>query len=145
MSNTWVLVADSSRARIFEAESSKGPLKELTDLVFPESRLHAQKLTSDLPGRSFDSNGQGRHDLEERTDIKQSEAINFARRINEHLEKSRIKGAFRKLVVAATPSFLGILRKTLNTNTSKLVTQEIDKNLVKLDVKDVRKHLPDKI
>ncbi|MDH5435144.1 MAG: host attachment protein [Gammaproteobacteria bacterium] len=145
MSHTWVLVADSSRARIFEAESSKGPLKELTDLIFPESRLHAQQLTSDLPGRTFDSNGPGRHDLEERTDVKESEAINFARSINAHLEKSRLNGAFRKLVVAATPSFLGILRKTLNSNTSKMVTQEIDKNLVKFDIKDVRKHLPERI
>jgi len=145
MGSTWVLVADSSHARIFEAESSRGSLKELTDLIHPESRLHAQKLTSDLPGRTFDSNGHGRHDLEERTDVKESEAINFARKINEYLEKSRIKGAFRRLVVAATPSFLGILRKTLNSNTSKMVTQEIDKNLVKLDIKDVRKHLPDRI
>lgn len=145
MGSTWVLIADSSHARIFEAESSKGPLKELTDLVFPEGRLHAQKLTSDLPGRSFDSKGSGRHDLEERTDIKESEAINFARIINEYLEQSRVKGSFRRLVVAATPSFLGILRKTLNTNTSKLVTQEIGKNLVKLDVDDVRKHLPERI
>ena len=145
MSHAWILVADSSRARIFEAKNAIGPLTEIEDLMNPESRMHEQNLTSDLPGRAYDSHGSNRHAMEEKTSAKDHEAENFAKLINRHLEKLRTKGMLKKLVVAAAPSFLGVLRKKLNANMTKLISTEIDKNLVQLDILDVRKHLPERI
>ncbi|MCW8855424.1 MAG: host attachment protein, partial [Gammaproteobacteria bacterium] len=51
MSTTWVVVADSSRARIFTAETSTSALQEIETLAHPEGRLHEQALSSDLPGK----------------------------------------------------------------------------------------------
>ena len=46
----WVVTADASRARFFEAQAGGGPLQELQDLVHPGSRLHEHDLVSDSPG-----------------------------------------------------------------------------------------------
>ncbi len=88
MTKTWVLVADNSRARIFLAETRNGPLLEIEALAHPESRLHAQELTSDLPGRAFDSGGQGRHAMELEVEPKQHEVHAFAKQISDRLRPS---------------------------------------------------------
>ena len=50
MKPTWILVADSSRARIFSAETPSSALIEINTLAHPQGRLHEQNLSSDLPG-----------------------------------------------------------------------------------------------
>ena len=57
MKRTWVLVADSCRARIFSADKSNGPISEIETLAHPEARLHERDITSDVPGHSFSSHG----------------------------------------------------------------------------------------
>ena len=61
MNSTWIIVADASRARFFEASGSSSDIFETETLTHPEGRLHEQDLTSDLPGRAYDSSGEGRH------------------------------------------------------------------------------------
>ena len=61
MSELWVLVADQSRARFFTVADSRSALQDMGELVHPEARDREQTLTSDRPGRAFDSKGQGRH------------------------------------------------------------------------------------
>ena len=48
--SSWILVADSAHARIFNAETAKSELSEIDRMIHPEAQLHEQKLTSDLPG-----------------------------------------------------------------------------------------------
>jgi protein required for attachment to host cells len=145
-STTWVVVADSSRARVFKAQSAFGPLQELAALAHPEARLHVQELTSDLPGRAFDSSGLGpRHAMEQASDPKENEAMKFARQVAEYLETSQEEGKFNKLVLAAAPKFLGYLRQCLSTRVAALVSREIDKDLVQQTTEDIRRHLPERL
>ena len=145
MTKTWVLVADNSRARIFLAETRNGPLLEIEALAHPESRLHAQELTSDLPGRAFDSGGQGRHAMELEVEPKQHEVQAFARHISDRLETGREKNQYDQLAVIAAPALLGILRKQLSVNTSRMVIYELDKNISRMSAQDIRKHLPERL
>ncbi|MGD8593518.1 MAG: host attachment protein [Gammaproteobacteria bacterium] len=142
MAITWVVVAESSRARIFSLEKVKGPMDEILTLDHPDSRAHEQELTSDLPGHAFDSGGQGRHALNSSVEPKQQETIAFAKQIAEHLNAHRKAGDYDKLVIFAAPAFLGLLRERLNDQTNKLVVHESNKNLVQLDVDKIRDHLP---
>ena len=143
---TWVVVADSSRARIFKAETALGPLQELAALAHPEGRLHAQDLTSDLPGRAFDSSGLGgRHAMEQNIDPKENEALKFARQVAEYLENGQNANQFSKLVLVAAPKFLGYLRQSLSDRVVELVAWEIDKNLVQQNAEDIRRHLPERL
>lgn len=140
---TWIVVADSSRARLFRTDGGDGrKLVEMEDLAHPEGRLHETQLTSDLPGRTFDSFGQGRHAMEEDTPPKRYEAIQFAKRIGAHLESARTQGKFDHLVLVAEPRFLGILRDNLTHESMKLATRQIDKNLVQLSAAEIESRMP---
>lgn len=145
MNTTWVLVADSSRARIFRAETPIGGIVEIETLTHPESRLHEQEITSDLPGRSFDSHGQGRHAMGAKVAPKQHEQQAFAKQICERLDNGRGQGEFQQLILVATPSLLGLLRKNLSEETAKQVTYELDKNISRLQADEIRRHLPERL
>jgi protein required for attachment to host cells len=142
MADLWVLVADSSRARVFKAEGAEAKLTEVEDLAHPEGHLHEVELTSDLPGRTFDGSGPERHAMQEQTPPKRYEAITFAKRIASRMESARNNHEFGKLVLVAEPRFLGILRDNLSAECVKMITLQVDKNLVQLGVREIRDRLP---
>lgn len=141
MKSNWVVVAESARARIFAVSDTGGKLREIADLSHPESRLHDRELSSDLPGRSFDSHGQGRHGMEPATDPKERHAQAFAVEIARHLEQGRNEGGFDSLVLVAPPKFLGLLRSELDKVTRSTVIGELDKNLLEADLKTLARHV----
>jgi len=141
MCATCVVVAESSRARVFEMINPRTPMKELKDMVHPQSRVHEQKLTSDRPGRTFDRYGQGHHSMEQQVGAREQEVQVFAAQLAEFLQAQCGKNAFDDIVIIAAPDFLGQLRKKLDPGTRKRVTREIDKNIVQHDEADIRKHL----
>lgn len=141
MSATWIIVADASRARIFEQAGDSRDIHERETLTHPESRLHETELTSDLPGRAFDSTGSGRHAMGGKHDPKQNEAIEFARQLAEHIERARSEKRFGHLNIIAAPTMLGDLRDALSDESRKLVTTEIDKDLTQHSIEDIQQHL----
>lgn len=143
MSKTWILVGDSTRARVFFTDKRNGRLSELFDLVNPEARLHEQDLTTDQHGRTANSATGTRHGLGEQESHKHRSVEMFARSIAERLERGRTAGEWEKLYLVADPSLLGMLRKALDRDTALRVAGEVDKNLARATAKDVRRVLPD--
>ncbi|MDI1230761.1 MAG: host attachment protein [Methylobacter sp.] len=141
MKLTWILVADSTRARIFTADTSASPLEEIEDFSHTESRLHDRDITSDLPGK-IKSVGGGGHAFEQPTDPKKHEADNFAHIIAQYLEDAHNTNRFEQLLLVASPSFLGLLRNHLSEQVRKLVRFELNKEITMLSVADIRQHLP---
>ena len=137
----WVLTADASRARLFATKSSNSALEELESFAHAESRLHDRDLTSDLPGRAFDSHGSGRHAMEQRVDPKDEQAIRFAAKLTAYLEDGRVKHRYDRLYVAAPPAFLGVLRDHYG-QIAPLVAGEIDKHLTQCTPAELRAYLP---
>jgi protein required for attachment to host cells len=144
MSKCWVVVAESSHARIFNCAKPGSALEEIEGLVHPASRLHAQGLHSDAPGRTFDSVGQGRHAIAPDTDPKRHEAKVFARDIARRLDSARVGKKLEELVLVAPPMFLGLLREHMSEPCRQRVVQTISKNLVHEDKKAIAKHLAPK-
>jgi protein required for attachment to host cells len=143
MDKTWVLVAESSRARIFTVDTPSAPLVEAETLVHTEARLHERDMTSDLPGHDSNHSGAGRHGYQDETAPKEQELINFARQVASRLEAARTGGELQRLIIIAAPAFLGTLRDQLSEQTGKLVTLEIAKNLAQQTPEDIRSHLPE--
>lgn len=141
MATNWVLVAENSRARLFEMDSPRGALRELEALAHPEGRQKTGAFDSDRPGRAFDSRGEGRHAMVRSVDPRQQGAMDFARRIAERLEQGRTAGAFEGLVLVAPPSFLGMLRKCFGEPLRKKVVREINKDLVSLGDEEIARHV----
>ncbi|MDR9440722.1 MAG: host attachment protein [Halomonas sp.] len=145
METTWVLVADQARARLFTASDQRGPLEEVEDLANPEGRLHDQDLNADSPGRAFDTMGEGRHAMGKHHSPKEQEAIRFAHEIGERLAAGLHDGAYRHLIISATPRFLGLLRDTLPEDVAKRVVLELHKDLTTLGRDEIRAHLPERL
>ncbi|MES9856890.1 MAG: host attachment protein [Sedimenticola sp.] len=144
MSVAWVVVADSSQARIFSAEKSTSSLEEIHTLNHPEGRLHQGDLVSDRPGRDRNA-GTGSHDMGHEADAKNEAATRFAAQVGETLECGRTNGRFNKLYVVASPGFLGMLRKQQSSSLQKMVSGEISKNLASHDASEIRKSLPQRL
>jgi protein required for attachment to host cells len=138
---TWLLVANSSLARIFKIEN-RNSLVELKVLEHPESRLHNRDLVSDKDGRGFESMGPTRHAIEPPTSPKHQEFETFAKELANYLEEARVKGEFDRLYLAASPTFLGLLRQTLIPSTAKLLDGELNKDVTHLKPQEIMSHLP---
>ena len=141
MSLTLVVVADSGRARVYGMENKGKPMVELADFIHTEARLRAHELLSDRQGRTFDSKGSTRHAKETRNPIKLQQATKFAQEISAYIETERKKNKFSNLVLVAAPGFLGILRKALGRESGKLITRQINKDLVLMQEDVIRDHL----
>jgi protein required for attachment to host cells len=141
MKNTWIVSADSSRARIFEVQGKEHHLHEIADLVNPEGRASGRDLRSDAEGRYF---GPGRHaqghSAGEASAVGHANEI-FSREVGQYLDKARTQHQFERLVLVAPPRFLGLLRRALSDEVRNLVVEEMDKNLSWLDTRDIERHL----
>ena len=145
MSQMWVLVANSTLARILSAPTADGPLVELECLSHTAGRMLDQQLVSDRPGRAFDSHGPGRHSMEQEVDPKQEEAIRFAEHIAAKLRKAHTAHEFDHLAIVAAPRFLGLLRERIGPAVTRSLTETVDKDLAMLSPDEIRARLPERL
>jgi len=142
----WVVVADASRARLFLAETPRGPLVELEDAAHSAARLQDHELLSDRAGRSFDIQGHHRHAMEATTNPHDQEAQRFAHELAERLRVHHNAHDFDGLVLVAAPRFLGLLRGALDEQVAKQVLASLDLDLTRIpSPSEVQSHLPDPI
>ena len=144
-SYAWILVADSARARFFSVDSATAPLKAFDQIVHPEGRLHDKDMTSDRPGRAFDSSGEGRHATGSSVSPKEQESVRFAKTIASYLDQGRVNNSYGSLVLVADPRFLGHIRDAVPSEVAKLVSLEVNKDLSKAKEGEIRKHLPEQL
>lgn len=140
MSTLWVVVAGASEAKIYASTGTDKQLEEVVSFEHADSRKHARDITSDLPGRTVGSDGS-HHAMEAETDIKQAEAVEFSRQIDNYLQAALNTQRFGKLVVIAAPTFLGHLRENMDAHVAKLVVYELGKNLVHCKAPEIAAHL----
>lgn len=141
MSGTWIVVADSSRARFFAMENRSDPLQEMEGMAHEEGRLREQDEVSDRQGGLAGGHGEGGHPFEPPTDPKHREMVVFAKQIAGKLEQGRVNHDYNKLLLVAPPAFLGTLRQELNEHVLQMVSDSLDKNLVAETPAEIRQHI----
>ncbi len=152
----WILVADASRARLFEGkrtfsapdEFEFGPLELIDKLGNEAARARNQELETDRPGRFHDRTGSGKavggkSGWEPTEEPKTHEARAFAKRLAERVGKGLHEGRFDELVVAAPPKFLGMYRDAASTTVEKATICEIPKDLAKTSPQELCERLPE--
>lgn len=141
MQRTWILAADSSRARIYEADAGMH-LKEIEEFDHPEGNAANRELISDAFGRYF---GKGERDqghaAEPQVSAVQHENELFSRTVTQYLNKAALEHRYDKLRVIAPPKFLGLIRQNLNKEAQKSVEEEIAKDLSKLKPHELSAYL----
>lgn len=145
MALLWVIVADGSRARIFSAESSEGALAEEVSLVATDVRRKQSELKTDRPGSSFPSVGHGRHAMATEVAPREHERRRFAKTLADRLEAGRTANAFERLVLVASPAFLGLLREHMGAPLQAQIALTIDKDYATLAPEEIRSRLPQRL
>ena len=139
MTTTWIIAADSSRARILQVTDREKQLAEIEDLLNPEGRVHDRELLADGHPRFHGTSGPA-SDRQEMSATEHATEL-FAKRVGEYLDKARTAHRYDRLHLIAPPKFLGQLRKELGKEVQKLVTEELPKDLSWLDARDIARHL----
>ncbi len=139
----WVVTADAGRVKIWTVRTPSSPLELVREMESPEGRMHERDLTSDLPGRVFDSKGSGRHAMEQEVSPKKEAAIRFSHELAAVLAEAHNHSAFDKIYLAAAPSFLGLLRDCCKETLKQCDVIELDKDYVALAASELRSRLPE--
>ena len=139
MTTTWIIAADSSRARVLQVTDREKRLDEIEDLLNPEGRAHDRDLIADAHPRFHGTNGPG-SDREEMSATEHATEL-FAKRVGDYLDKARTAHKYDRLHLVAPPKFLGQLRKELGKEVQKLVTEELPKDLSWLKVHDLQERV----
>jgi len=150
MTTTWIIAADSSRARILQVTDREGHLSDIDDFVNPAARLHERDLTTDAEPRFNGHGGVGKpgssptggpgNDREAKSKADYEIEV-FVRQLAEYLDKARMAHRYDRLHVVAPPKFLGRLRVALGKEVAKLVAEELPKDLSALTTRELERRL----
>ncbi|MFQ5581555.1 MAG: host attachment protein [Mariprofundaceae bacterium] len=144
METTWILVANSSEARLFSLGSDG--MQRISEFAHPQSREKGQALTSDRPGHYQSSNiGTAHGAYAESTDPREYESEQFARELADKLEHGRATNQFGRLLLAAPPHFHGMLNKHINGHLSKLVSGHVEKDYTKVADDELMEYLQSQV
>lgn len=138
MDTAWIVVADSSRARIFEMRSAQGPLQEIEDVANIAGRSDSGDLRTDNMGRFY---GKGErvqgNTAEPQVTPEQHEQAKFARMVADRLDRGRNEHRYARLYLVAAPQFLGTLRGCLDGQVEKMVAQSVPTDVAHVPVRDI--------
>lgn len=138
--NRLVVVADGAKALLL-ADSGIPPepkLAVIETVVEPHDSTAAQG--TDRPGRVHESAGVSRSAVEE-TDFHTAAEIAFLKRVAGRLDALVGAGEVRRLLLVAPPKALGALREALGAQARGHVDGEVAKDLVKLPVDEIARHI----
>ena len=137
---TCIVASSGSAAHVWRTTSRFGEWQLLSTLENPEASRREADFASDRPGRSFDSFGRGRHAMEPGHSGHEHELSRFAQQVADKINAAFAAGSVAKLVLLAEPKFLGLLRTRLSHAAAAGIVLEASKNLVKLDVNEIRSY-----
>jgi protein required for attachment to host cells len=117
---TWIIAADSSRARILQVTDRQREFAEVEDLLNPEGRVHDRELISDAHPRFSGHAGNGPASDREETSAAEHATELFAKHLG---------------------AYLGQLRKELGKKVQKRVAAELPKDLSWLNTREIEQSL----
>lgn len=140
MGNTWILVANASTAHLYLNTGPRKGLKKIKEFDHAASREKGSRLVSDRPGHN-QSHGNGHGSLVPATDPKQNEARHFALELAKTLEQGRKVNEYQRLILVAPPSFMGMLKGSLDGHVLDKVSDSFEKDYTKATEKELASHL----
>lgn len=139
---TWILVADSGKARIYNTVKPRLFVKpnsknlELVDeYVHTESRKKDSELVTDKQGHF------GSGTFEEPTDPHRHVEDVFALELARILQHAQHEKKFHDLILIAPPTFMGMLNKHIPHTTAKLISTRIEKDYTYYDEQQLTTYL----
>lgn len=136
----WVVVCDGAKALVLEnVGDAKFPNLKMRD-VHEHKAPTTRELGSDEPGRSHSSLGHGRSAVTQ-TDWHDQAEQAFLTELAQKLDAAVASHKVKSLIVVAPPRALGMIRAHYSHALRAAVRAELDKDLVKMPVHEIEKHL----
>jgi protein required for attachment to host cells len=136
----WVVVCDGAKALILENIGTRVKPNLKTKEVYEHDGSPTRDLGSDAPGRAIQSVGSMRSAMEQ-TDWHEQEEERFLRKLADRLDAAVMAGQTRSLILVAPPRALGMMRRIYSNHVRNALQAEVDKDLIKLPVSKIAKHL----
>lgn len=134
---SWIVLVDAETVRIVVNE---GPGKGLYGRKTDELKARAVTELSDAPGMTASSVGPNRGSISDPQLKAQAEAL-FANEIATYLDNALQDGEFDRLVLAAAPEMLGLLRQRLSNEVKGVLLADLAKDLTHVTLEDLPAHL----
>jgi Protein required for attachment to host cells len=160
MKPTWIITANAGRARFFEESALTEPLREIEDMVNSGARQSISDLVTDqigptaAAGSGHNIGGTQGVGLSHNANVGapnkayqpavtpvEAETIRFAKEIAAYLAKAHQEGKFGKLVISASPQFLGTLRSVIDPHLKDVIKTEFNKDYTSVPVNQLREQL----
>jgi protein required for attachment to host cells len=148
MDTICIVTANAGRARFFSQARPNARLDEISDMVNPAARLRTTETETDALGQH--SASKSRHSVGAPTqpsgyEPNQSPAEHqteiFARSVADYLLEAHREGRYNQLILAASPEFLGVLRKQLDAKVLAAIKLEINKDYTQLPENKLREQI----
>jgi protein required for attachment to host cells len=136
----WVVVCAGAKALILKNIGNQQFLNLKPLEVFEQEHPRTHEQGTDAPGRAINSVDSRRSAMEQ-TDWHDQAEHRFLRSLAEHLDTAVNAGKAKSLIMVAPPRALGVLRQAYLHNLRGALRAEIDKDLVRLPVHEIEKHL----
>ena len=138
---TWIVIADASRAQIVTRREDQGGFDLVTAFQSPEAHASSHELGPARPGRGQESANPAHHAIEPRVDPHEESAVAFLRTVADYLNENATNTEIHRLILFAPPRALGHLRKMLNAAVRLKIRHEEPKDLTRVPLADLAKHL----
>lgn len=145
MKDTWILIANSSEARLFKTEKHSRNMKLVKEFFHNESREKVENLITDAAGRYRQSTSSPKSAFEDANSPKEIEADKFAHILAQILDEGRNHNLYENLVFIAPSHFQGLLNKNCNHYVMGKVVKTLDKDYTKVREYDLPKYLNGKL
>jgi len=133
MDKTWILIANSERARCFERHAPDHSLTELTDFVFPRASL------TDVTGKGHGRTGHAGTQFEPRTEAQDKSRASFARELADYLNDAITAKRYSFLVLIANSPMLGEIKPLLSLGASNTLIRSVASDLTHLTGPELKK------
>lgn len=134
---TFIIIANDGEARFLENSGVGRGVQELAVFDHVEGPGYA-----DFSGRSQGGPGVARHGFERTTSEEEVARRDFAKFLLKEAA-GRWKEGYDRLLVAAPPKMLGVLRDNLDGPMAAGLSGDLDKDLTKIAVADLPEHFAD--
>jgi protein required for attachment to host cells len=136
----WVVVCDGAKALVLENVGDEMFPNLKTKEVYQQEDPVTRDQGTDAPGRAFSSVGEVRSAMEQ-TDWHEQGERRFLEKLAARLDGAVQAGEVKSLVIAAPPRALGALRQAYSQGLRNVLVAEVDKDLVRMPVHEIEKHL----
>ncbi len=137
----WILVANGSRAKLFATDERAARWELREEFIHEERRSMSRQLLNqpDNPNAGSLHKPQPENQPDAR---QQLEHDRFARELSARLERGLNDHAYDRLVIAAPPGFLGLLRKLISPRVHQRLMLDMRADYVNVPERELPERIP---